>query len=46
MGPAMLIKSLSLFVLRSRRRVAVLGSMTLRVSWTRVETERGTLRFE
>lgn len=37
------MKSLSLFELRSRRRVAVFGSMTLRVSWTRVETERGTL---
>lgn len=42
-GPAIEIKSLSLFELRSRSRVAVLGSITLRVSWTSAETERGTL---
>lgn len=43
MGPAMEIKSFNLLLARSRSRVAVLGSMTLRVSETKVETERGTL---
>ena len=37
------MKSFSLFEFLSRRRVAVFGSMTLRVSWTKVETLRGTL---
>lgn len=36
-------KSLSLFVVRSRKRVAVLGSITLRVSETSVDTGFGTL---
>lgn len=39
----MLIKSLSLFELRSRSRVAVLGSITFRVSCTKLDTDRATL---